>query len=438
MIGKLIGLVASILIGASALGVVLGLIISVFVIAVLSVRLLWRGGWVPVSYNLRSLAARKWTTVLTAAGLTLVVFVFTSVLMLTNGIYMTLAATGSPGNAKLIRRGAQSEIQSTLGPEHLRLVASAPEVALGSDGQPLISPELAVLIFADKTDSAQPRDGSNLTVRGIGAKGFVLHPARSITGRRFQSGTSEVVVGKAIYGRFRGMRLGEQIRFGRRLWTVVGSMDHGGTAFDSEIWGDVGQIMDAFQRQPEFSSLTVQVKSSAEIAALRQRAGATPMLNTIDVLSEVDYWAAQSEQLARFVKFFGSFVTVLFACGAILGAMITMYAQVSARTREIGTLRAFGFRRRAVLISFTVESVLLALLAGALGVGAASLLRFVSFSTLNVQSYSEITFHFYLVPWIIAAALGFAAAIGYAGGLLPALSAARMPIGQAVRDGLAK
>jgi ABC-type lipoprotein release transport system permease subunit len=433
-VGKILALLVGVVIGGGLVAILLGLTISLIVIGVLAITAIVRGDFVPVVYNVRSLTVRKVTSALTAIGLALVVCVFATVLMLSSGIRHTLVSTGTQENAKVIRKGSQNEVQSGITPDLVRLLSSAPEVALGHDGQPAVSAELLVLIFAEKSDAKSEEEGSNVTVRGVGPRALELHPM-PVDGRQFTPGRSEIMIGKGLVGRFKGMHLGETTHFARRDWTVVGVMNGGGSAYDSEIWGDVEQMMDAFQRRPAFSSVTMHLKDRTAIQSLSTRIGADPQLNSLEVKTEVDYWAAQSENLVSFVTFLGMFVAVIFAFGAILGAMITMYAQVAARTREIGTLRALGFRRRSVLVSFVIESVLLALASGAIGLAGASLLQFLSFSTMNFQTFSEVEFRFHLTWQIAVASLGFAALMGYAGGLLPALRAARMPIVQATRGG---
>ena len=306
---------------------------------------------------------------------------------------------------------------------------------MGKDGKPLCAAELTVLIYATKSDATTDGDGANLMVRGVSDKSIELHPAAHIEGRMFTPGTSEIVVGRGLQGRFKGARLGDAMRFARRDWKVVGVMDQAGSAFDSEVWGDLEQFEDAFQRRPSFSAVTLRLRDKTALASLDAKLQADPMLNTLAVKREVDYWAAQSEQFSTFVTFLGIFVAVIFSFGAILGAMITMYAQVAARTREIGTLRAIGFRRRSVLVSFVIESVLLAIASGAVGLACASAMQLVSFSTMNFQSFSEVSFRFVLTPGVIGASVFFAALMGYAGGLLPAMRASRMPIVQATRGG---
>jgi ABC-type lipoprotein release transport system permease subunit len=432
---KIVTLSIGVLIGAAVLGVVVGLVGSMVVIGVLALTLLVSRDWVPVSYNLRSLGVRRRTTAVTAIGLVLVTFVFTTVLMLAAGVRETLKATGDPRNAKIIRKGSQNEVQSGLLPEHLRLLSAAPETAIGKDGKPLTSPELLVLIFAIKEGAATEEDGTNVNVRGVDASALELHSPRSLEGRMFTPGTSEIVIGKGLDGRFRGMRLGDKARFARRDWTVVGIMDQGGSAYDTEVWGDIEQFEDAFARRPSFSSVTLRLKDPSMLTGLKTRIESDPMLSQLEAKNEVDYWESQSEQFSKFVKFLGIFVVLFFSVGAVLGAMITMYAQVAARTREIGTLRALGFRRRAVLVSFVIESVILAIGSGLVGIACASGMQLASFTTMNWQTFSEVKFRFHLSGPILIASLVFSFLMGFAGGLLPALRAARMAIVQATRGG---
>lgn len=434
-LAKIVTLLAGVLLGGAVLVVVFGLAGGVIVCVALGLTLLVRRDWVPVIYNVRSLGVRRWTTGVTALGLALGVFAFTSVLMLANGVHETLRATGTDENAKIVRKGSQNEVQSGVLPEHLRLLESAPETAMGRDGKPLASPELLVIIFAQREGGSSEEDGTNLNVRGVGPKGLELHPARHLEGRMFTPGTSEIVVGKKLAGRFKGMRMGGRVRFARRDWTVVGIMDQGGSAYDSEVWGDVDQFMDAFARRPAFSSVTLRLKNRGDVTALKSRVESDPMLSTLEVQPEIDYWAAQSEATAKFVNIVGLFVVIIFSFGVVLGAMITMYAQVAARTREIGTLRALGFRRRAVLVSFVAESVIMALGAGAVGCAAASLWQFTSFTTMNFQTFAEMSFKFHMSTGVVIASFAFATIMGFAGGLLPAMRAARMPIVRATRGG---
>jgi putative ABC transport system permease protein len=432
---RIASLAVGVLIGALLLTIVLGLAGGMVVVGVLGLTVLVRRDWVPIVYNVRSLGVRRWTTAVTALGLALVVFVFTTVLMLATGVRETLRATGSADNAKIIRKGSQNEVQSGVLPEHLRLLSAAPEAALGKEGKPLASPELMVLIFAQREGATTEEEGTNLNVRGVGPMAFEIHPPHSLDGRMFTPGTSEIVVGKKLAGRFKGMTLGGQVHFARRDWTVVGVMDQGGSAFDSELWGDIEQFEDAFARRPSFSSITLRLKDPSGLATLKARVENDPTLSSLEVEPEIDYWAAQSEATAIFVRVVGIFVVFIFSFGAVLGAMITMYAQVAARTREIGTLRALGFRRRAVLVSFVAESVILGVLSGVIGCAAASLWQLTSFRTMNFQTFSEMSFKFHMNGSVIISSMVFALVMGFAGGLLPAMRAARMPIVRATRGG---
>ncbi len=434
-VGKLVAEVVGALLGATAAAAVLGLVGSMLALVWFVISMLPRHDWVPPIYNLRSLRERKWTTLFTAIGLALVVAVFTTVFMLNEGVERTLAATGSPDNVKLIRKGSQNEIQSGLLPESLRLVAAMPEIATGKDGKPLISAEVNVLIYALKEGAKNDTEGTNLGVRGVGLQALEIHDGVKVSGRMFRPGTSEIIVGKGLAGRFQGMQVGGTVRFARRDWTVVGILDGGTSAYDTEVWCDVDQALDAFQRRPSFSSITARLRSRDAFEAMTSRMASDPQLSSVEPFREVAYWAAQSEAFAMFVRVLGIIVSVIFAFGAILGAMITMYAQVAARTKEIGVLRSLGFRRRSVLASFVAESVMLSLVSGAFGIALASLLQFFTVKTVNFQTFAEVSFRITLGPSTVLLGLGFAGLMGYAGGLLPAMRAARMPITQATRGG---
>ena len=435
ILGKFLAVAVGVVLAGAFLGAALGLLVALVVVLVLGLTVLGRKDWVPLIYNVRSLTVRRVTTAVTVIGLSLVVAVFAAVLMLNEGIRTTLSATGDEMNAKIIRKGSQVEMQSGVQPEHLRLLSGQPEVAVGPDGKPWASAEVAVLIYALREAAKDDSDGSNVSVRGVGPAALSLHPPAKLEGRMFQAGTSEIVIGKGLVGRFAGARIGTSMRFARRDWTVVGVMDQRGSAFDSEVWGDVDQMLDAFSRRPAFSSITLRLKDRDGVSSLAARMETDPQLNTLEISSERRYWAKQSEALSKFVTFLGTFVAIIFAIGAVLGAMITMFAQVSARTREIGALRAMGFRRRAVLVSFVVESVILGLLGGGVGLAAASVMRFVEFPTTNFQTFNEIVFRFTMSVPTVVATIVFAAVMGFAGGLLPALRAARMPITRATRGG---
>jgi ABC-type antimicrobial peptide transport system permease subunit len=382
---------------------------------------------IPLFYNRRSLWGRKITTFASVLGIALVVFVWTVVDMLSNGIETTLTATGSEENAMVLRRGAQAELESLLTRETKDVLRVAPEVASDGEG-PLFSPEVVVLIVANRRDGAGV---SNVTVRGVGPRAIAVHSQVHLAeGRMFEHGKSEVIVGRKLSARFAGTALGETIKLGKQPFKVVGVTESAGSAFESEVWGDVEEILPAFQR-PLFSTVTARIKPGM-YDAYKQRAEADIRLK-VDVKPELQYYRDQSKGLSLFVKYLGRFVAIVFSLGAMIGAMITMYAQVSSRVREIGTLRAIGFQRGAVLLGFVIESLMLALTGGIIGVVLAFPFTLARFSTMNFTSFSEIVFRFDITPRIILGALIFAAFIGIFGGLFPALRAARMKVVDVIR-----
>lgn len=383
----------------------------------------------PLSYIVRNLVARKLTTALTAGGMALVVYVFATVLMLAAGLEKTLVTTGQDDNVVVIRRAAQTEVQSGIDRRQAGIVESMPGVAVGRDGRALMSKEPVVLINLAKRDTGKP---ANAVIRGVTAAGLALRPqVRLSQGRMFRAGTSEIVVGRAVASGFQGTGVGETLRFASRDWTVVGSFDAGGTGFDSEIWGDAEQMLQAFRRQG-FSSLIFRLADSGRFDAVKAGIESDPRL-TLEAKRETRFYADQSEQLARFISYLGTTISIIFSIGAVIGATITMYASVAARTSEIGTLRALGFPRAAILAAFLTEALLLGFCGGVVGLAAAAFMQALSISTTNFQTFAEIAFGFTLTPAIAAMSLAFALAMGFVGGFLPAARAARMKIVDALR-----
>jgi ABC-type antimicrobial peptide transport system permease subunit len=384
---------------------------------------------IPLSYVFRNLAARRLTTLLTAGGMALVVYVFATVLMLAAGLRSTLIATGQPDNVVVIRRSAQTEVQSGIDRLQAGIVESLPDIATGPGGNRLVSREPVVLINLPKRESGKP---SNVTIRGVTAAGIELRPqVRLAEGRMFRPGTAEVVTGQAIASGFRGAGVGETLRFASRDWTVVGVIDGGRTGFDSEIWGDAEQMLQAFRRGA-YSSLIFRLSDPARFDAVKRELETDPRL-TLEAKRETRFYADQSETLARFIGILGTSISAIFSIGAVIGAMITMYASVASRTAEIGTLRALGFRRGSILAAFLAEALALGLLGGILGLVAASFMQAITVSTTNFQTFAELAFSFTLTPRIAAASLGFALAMGFVGGFLPAARAARLSIVDALR-----
>ncbi|HVH68054.1 MAG TPA: ABC transporter permease [Gemmatimonadales bacterium] len=385
---------------------------------------------IPFSYIWRSLWARRLTTALTVGGVALVVFVFAGVLMLARGLEATLVETGSADNAIVLRRSATSELSSQVDRATADALEAENGIGRAADGRALLTREVVLVIDLYKKKS---NDLGNVSTRGVSARALELrHGVRIIQGRPFQFGTHEIVVGKSIASQFKGANLGAELTFGGDRWTIVGIMDAGGTGFDSEIWGDVDQFMQAFGR-PVYSSLTFRLADPAQFDQLKARLQADPRFQYVELKHERDYYREQSQTLAKFIRILGLVVTIIFSFGAMIGAMITMYAAVANRTVEVGTLRALGFRRRSILGAFLVEAVVLALVGGALGVALAAFLSFARVSVVNFQSFSEIGFGFALSPGIIRSALVFAVVMGVVGGFLPAVRAARLNIVNALR-----
>jgi len=386
---------------------------------------------IPFAYTWRSLWARRLTTALTLGGIALVAFVFASVLMLARGLEETLIETGSEDNAVVLRKSANSELVSQIERDAANIIKTSPEVAVLPDGKRFASTETYVIINLSKKGS---NDMANISVRGISPEALQLRPqVRLLKGRWFQFGSQEIVLGKNIAQRFQNCDIGQEIRFGDASWKIVGYMDGQGTAFDSEIWGDVEQMMPAFGR-PIFSSMIFRLVSPEAFEAAKLRIEQDPRTSFAEVKRERDFYREQSKMMANFIRILGLVVTVIFSIGAMIGAMITMYAAVANRTVEIGTLRALGFNRVSVLSAFLIESILLSLIGGAIGIGIASLMSFVTISTLNFGTFSELAFGFTLAPAIVVTTLIFALLMGILGGFLPAVRASRLDILTALRS----
>lgn len=384
---------------------------------------------IPLSYTLRNLAARKLTTALTAGGMSLVVFVFATVLMLEEGLRVTLVETGSPDNAVVIRRSAGNEVQSVMDRNQASIVENQPEVAYGTHGMRMTSKETVVLISLFKRDSDK---ASNVLIRGVSQTGVEMRPQiRIIEGRMFRQGSSEIIAGKSVAERYQGAGIGEKIRFGQREWVVVGIVDAGKTGFDSEIWGDVDQLMQAFRR-PSYSSVIIRLHTPSAFAGFKERIESDPRL-TVETKPESIFYAEQSQLLSNFIRYLGMVLSIIFSIGAIIGAMITMYASVANRTAEIGTLRALGFQRKNILSAFLAESLMLGMAGGIIGLAMASLMQLFTISTMNWQSFSELAFSFTLNWEIAVRSLLFALLMGLIGGFLPAAKAARLNIVDALR-----
>ena len=384
---------------------------------------------IPLNYVARNLWARRLTTLLTAGGLALVVFVFATVLMMDEGLKRTLVTTGELDNVVVIRKGAETEIQSGISREQASVIEMHPAVALGARGERMVSKETVVLISLLRAGDGKP---SNVVIRGTSDKGFALRPQVKIReGRLFRPGASEIIVGTSIAARFSNTGIGQQIKFAQREWTVVGVFDSGGSGFDSEVWGDAEQLMQAFRRNV-YSAMVARLSDINRFDQFRAEVTEDPRL-TQEMKREQTFYSDQSKALSTFINVLGLTLSVIFSIGAMIGAMITMYASVASRVNEIGTLRALGFRQGAVLWAFLAEALLLGCVGGVVGLALASLMQLASFSTIKFQTFADLSFRFVLTADIAVKTLLFAVTMGFAGGFLPAFRAARLKIVDALR-----
>lgn len=386
---------------------------------------------IPLSYNARSLMQRPVSTALTALGIALVVAVFIGMLALANGFRTALTRTGSSQNVLILRRGADSELSSGLDREAASILSSSPHIATGADGRPLFSPEVYVIIPLPRK-GADTSAVANVVVRGISPAAWAVRTnVRVEQGRKPESGKAEVCVGKKMADRFNHTAVGETIRFAGRNWTVVCRFSAGGSAFESEIWGENEQFMPVFRGQA-FQSVTFRLKDPAAFEEAKRTLEADRRL-TVDVHRESDFYTEQSQLLGRILQILALVITSIMAIGAIFGAINTMYAAVASRGREIAVLLTLGFHPRSVLASFLAESALIAIVGGVIGALLALPINGLVTSTTNWASFSEIAFSFRVSPALLLAGLIFAVVMGLIGGFFPARRAAKMPVVQALR-----
>jgi len=379
---------------------------------------------IPLSYNIRNLAVRKRTSAAAAVGLALVVFVVAGVLMLSHGIRKTLGRSADPDVAIVLRKGADVELASSIEEPSVGLVTATPGVARRPDGSVEAVAELMVVVLLDKLGT----DGfSNVQVRGVPEDVFKFRrSARIVAGRPPRAGTDEVAVGQAIRGRFRGVDLGQSFELKKnRQVNVVGVFEDGGSSFESEVWADLNTIRTAFGREGLVSSVRVRLESPTKFDGFKASLEQNRQLN-LEASKEADYFEKQSQGITIFISALGFVIAFFFGIGAIIGAMITMYAAVANRQREIGTLRALGFSRTSIVMSFLAESIFLALVGGAVGAVASLGLGFVKFSMMNYASWSEIVIDFEPSVSSIVGAIVVAGVMGLLGGFFPAVRAARM------------
>jgi putative ABC transport system permease protein len=382
---------------------------------------------IPLSYNLRNLVVRKTTTLMTALGIALTVAMLLAILALVNGLRVTLMASGDPLRVVVLRQGSDSELVSNFVRTQFQDIKFKPGIATGKDGQPLASLEMVTIINLAREDNAD----INVNIRALLGVGRELRPnVHIVSGRWYQPGLREVVVGKMLPLQHEAAHVGKKIRFGRGDWEIVGIMDGGGGATDSEIWADLNQVSSDMQRTEVLSSVTVKAVDAVAAKALINDIGNDQRLD-LTAISEKDYYAQQTNS-ADPIKFIGIFVAIVMAVGSSFAAMNTMYAAVARRSREIGTLRVLGFSRGSILLSFFLESVLLSLLGGLLGCLLALPLN--GLTTQVGANFATMAFAFHVTPQIMAIGLAFALILGSLGGLFPARMAARKEILTALRE----
>ncbi len=385
---------------------------------------------IPFAYNVRSVRARWVSSVVAVLGIAGTVGVFVAMMAMARGFKATLVASGSPGNALVRRAGATAEMESSVELQQVRVIEDAPEVGRGADG-PLVSAEVVVVaafpLKATGTDA-------NVQVRGVSPRVLAVREnVRVAAGRFFRPGLPELVVGRNATNAYAGLGLGEHVRFGGGDWTVVGIFDAGGSAFDSELWCDADVLNQVYQRpRGIFQSVTAHLSSPGAFGAFKQRLSSDPRL-TVQVDREIDYYEKQSRQISTLIVVLGSLVAVVMGIGAVFAALNTMYSAVAERGREVATLRALGFGVGSVVLSFVFESLLIAFLGGLLGCVLVLPLNGLTTGTMNWQTFSHLAFAFRITPELLLGGVGFALAMGVAGGLPPAFRAARSPVAAALR-----
>ena len=387
---------------------------------------------VPIRYNVRSLVVRLPTTLATGAGVALVVFVLASALMLSEGIKRTLVLSGQDDGAIVLRRGSETELGSMLEKTTEPIVLTAPGVRVDA-GRPVGAGENVVVGAMEKVGV---HGFSNVQIRGVTEEASRLRPeVHVVEGRAPAPGSNEAMIGIRIRGRFVGTDLGQHfdLRKGRPV-QVVGVFSAGGSSYESEVWVDRDVLNDAYRRAGSLSSVRVRLTSAAAYDGFRAAVEQDKRLGLL-AMREREYYERQSQGTSAFIGGLGTIVAVFFAIGAMIGAMITMYGAVSNRQKEIGTLRALGFTRTSILLSFLAEAVVLTLAGGAIGALASCAMTFVKFSMMNFASWSELVFEFRPTPQIIVTSVVFAVAMGLVGGFFPAVRASRVSAATAMRGG---
>ncbi len=386
---------------------------------------------VPIQYNLRSMVVRKWTTIFTALGIALVVFVFGAAMMLGQGVTRAMTSSGDARNAIILRDGSDNELSSGLEATVVGLIREQPQVAPATAPAESVVGEVVIVVTADLRNGA---GSTNVLVRGMSTGGFAFRSdARLVSGRMPTPGTEEALIGEGVAGRFKGLGVGESFDLRRnRPLKIVGVFSAGDSSYESEVWCDVDLLRRSLGREGSVSSIRVRLSSPGQLAAFKSALEADKRQG-VKVLGEREYYKKQSEQTSQFLTILAGIFAVLFALAAMIGAAITMNSAVANRVREIGTLRALGFSRLAILTSFVLEAIMLALLGGLVGLVLVFVMSLFSFPIMNFATFSEIVIRFRATPAVMLSALTFSAVMGLVGGLVPAIRAARVSPVEAMR-----
>lgn len=386
---------------------------------------------IPIIYNVRSVKARWTSTIVAVLGIAGTVGVFVAMLSLARGFRATLVASGSPDNALIVRAGATSEMTSGVPLDSVKILQDEPGIARSADG-PLVTPEAVLMAPIPLISSGNQ---ANVELRGVSPNVLQIRKnVKIVQGRMFRGGLAEVIVGKNANKTYAGLTVGNTISLGTQRWQVVGVFDAGGSSFDSEVWGDPHLLEQAYGRPDNtFQSVTVHLTSPDALSQLRDAVTTDPRLN-VDVTREIDYYSKQSTAMTTLITRLGGFVAGIMAIGAVFGALNTMYSAVADRGREIATMRALGFGGPSVVFSFLLEALLISFVGGVLGCLAVLKLNGLTTSTINFQTFSNLAFAFQITPLLLASGIIFALVMGVAGGIFPAIRAARLPVATALRE----
>lgn len=386
---------------------------------------------IPIVYNLRSMRARWLTAVAAVLGIAGTVGVFVAMLALAHGFKATLVNSGSPENVLIRRAGSSAELDGSVSLDQVQAVENEPGVA-HEDGKPLVSPEAVMIAGFNLKETGT---NANVQIRGVSPIVLQVRPnVKMIEGRFFQPGLAELVIGKNVTSTYEGLELGKTIAFGGQTWTVVGVFDAGGSSFDSEVWAD-SRVLNQVYKRPEnlYQSVTVRLASKDAFNTFKDAVTADPKL-TVQVDHEVEYYARQSQVLTQLITILGGLVVLIMGVGAVIGALNTMYALVSERSREIATMRAIGFPAASIVLSFLFEALVIAFIGGLIGCLCVLKLNGYTTGTMNMQTFSHMAFAFQITPILLVTGILFALLMGLIGGVPPAVRAARRPIAMALRE----